>query len=173
MNHFDNNGEEQGVTCRLVYMEKMTLQQQAELLNWADIIVVPHGATFGNIVFTARRSVIVHVSAGADHLHFNEAHIHEFDGVLNLSSIAVQTAGIGGFDIISEKVLGKDSPLKRWTHGQVVELITTGACPEGDAFCEGSNKVSRLGNYAVPSETLVSEVSKAIQLWRQLHTSTL
>ena len=29
MNHFDNNGEEQGVTCRLVYMEKMTLQQQA------------------------------------------------------------------------------------------------------------------------------------------------
>ena len=48
--------------CDLPLVMPMT---QAEWLNWADVIVVPHGATFGNIVFTAKRSVIVHVSAGA------------------------------------------------------------------------------------------------------------
>ena len=36
---------------------------QAKLHNGADILVVPHGANFGNIIFNSAKSVVVHVSA--------------------------------------------------------------------------------------------------------------
>ena len=36
---------------------------QAKLHNGADILVVPHGANFGNIIFNSAQSVVVHVSA--------------------------------------------------------------------------------------------------------------
>ena len=36
---------------------------QAKLFDSADILIIPHGATFGNVIFAARQSIIVHVSA--------------------------------------------------------------------------------------------------------------
>ena len=38
-------------------------QLQAQLVNEADIIVMPHGAAFGDIIFAAQGSVIVHIGA--------------------------------------------------------------------------------------------------------------
>ena len=36
---------------------------QAELINGADILVIPHGAAFGNLIFAPKKSVIVHIGA--------------------------------------------------------------------------------------------------------------
>ena len=40
----------------------------------------------------------------AGHQSFNDNAVHDFDAVLNLSTISVMTPTLGGVDIISEKV---------------------------------------------------------------------
>ena len=41
---------------------------QAKLIDSADILVIPHGSTFGNVIFAARKSVIVHISSSEGEL---------------------------------------------------------------------------------------------------------
>ena len=80
---------------------------QATLFDWADVIVSPHGAAFGNIAFMAVQSVVVHVSANEGTITFNPmGHIYvdflvqnqkveDYDGCLVLNLEVVQVTGLG------------------------------------------------------------------------------
>ena len=54
---------------------KCSNAMQARLIDSADILVIPHGSTFGNVIFAARKSVIVHISSSEGELMLKQQRV--------------------------------------------------------------------------------------------------
>ncbi|CAL8465876.1 g5412 [Coccomyxa elongata] len=155
-------------SAKFTYMEGKSITEQAKLMNGADIIVIPHGAAFGNLLFAPQRSIILHIGASEGHINFNEGHIHALDAALNLSSITIPVASIGGLDVISSRLSDASSPIHQWTQAQLLHFIIRGDCANDlsqDPYCSDYNHLSRLFNYAVSAELIVEKIKKAIEAW--------